>query len=93
MQPHHSKAIYIADQYDDVETKQTLNTLAAAFHYSDLVSSDVLAVIKVNLSALVDELQGVVPENDFATTKVLTKANNRSGMENNNSISAQIIME
>lgn len=66
-----SKSVFIASQCDDSETKKALDKLAEAFRYSDPVSSDVLADIEANLSALVDELQSAVLEKDYASAQTL----------------------
>ena len=66
-----SKAVFIASQCDDAETKQVLSKLAESFRFSDPVSSDALIDIEANLSALVDELQSAVLEKDTEAAKTL----------------------
>ena len=66
-----SKAVFIASQCDDSETKKALNKLAESFRFSDPVSSDALTDIEANLSALVDELQSAVLEKDTEAAKAL----------------------
>lgn len=66
-----SKAVFIAGQCDDAETKKKLGKLAESFRFSDPVSSDALADVEANLSALVDELQSAVLEKDNAAAQTL----------------------
>ncbi len=66
-----SKAVFVASQCDDAETKKALNKLAESFRYSDPVSSDALNDIEATLGALVDELQSAVLEKDNAAAQTL----------------------
>ena len=66
-----SKAVYIAAQCDDSETKKALNKLAENFRFSDPVSSDALTDMEAGLNALVDELQSAVLEKDYPTARTL----------------------
>ena len=71
-----SKAIFVAGQCEDAETKKALDAFAEALRFSDPVSSDALADIEENLTGLVDELGNAVLDKDFAAAKTLcAKAN------------------
>ncbi|MBR0353505.1 MAG: hypothetical protein IJH53_09925 [Oscillospiraceae bacterium] len=71
-----SKAVFVAGQCEDAETKKALDAFAEALRFSDPVSSDALADIEENLTGLVDELGNAVLDKDFAAAKTLcAKAN------------------
>lgn len=70
-----SKAVFVASQCDDAETKKALDAFAEALRFSDPVSSDALADIEENLTGLVEELGNAVMDKDYAAAKSLcTKA-------------------
>jgi hypothetical protein len=64
-----SKVNQIAAQSDDT----ALKALAEEFRYSDPVSSDALAEIELDLSAVVDELQAAVIDGDHDAAKQLCR--------------------
>ena len=66
-----SKAVFVASQCEDAETKKALQKLSDAFRFSDPVSSDALADIETTLGAQVDELQSAVMEKDYAAAGTL----------------------
>ena len=70
-----SKAVFVASQCDDAETKKALDAFAEALRFSDPVSSDALADIEENLTGLVEELGNAVMDKDYAAARTLcTKA-------------------
>ena len=70
-----SKAVFVASQCEDAETKKALNAFAEALRFSDPVSSDATADIEENLTGLVEELGNAVMDKDYAAAKSLcTKA-------------------
>lgn len=70
-----SKAVFVAGQCEDAETKKALDAFAEALRFSDPVSSDAVADIEENLTGLVEELGNAVMDKDFAAAKTLcTKA-------------------
>lgn len=66
-----SKAIFVASQCEDAETKKVLDTFAEALRFSDPVSSDALADIEENLTGLVEELGNAVMDKDFESARSL----------------------
>lgn len=70
-----SKAVFVASQCEDAETKKVLDAFAEALRFSDPVSSDALADIEENLTGLVEELGNAVLDKDYAGAQALcTKA-------------------
>ena len=66
-----SKAVFVASQCDDAETKKALDAFAEALRFSDPVSSDALADIEENLTGLVDELGNAVMDKDYDAARSL----------------------
>ena len=66
-----SKAVFVAGQCDDAETKKALDKLAEALRFSDPVSSEATADIEENLAGLLEELGNAVLDKDYAATKTL----------------------
>ena len=70
-----SKAVFVASQCEDAETKKALDAFAEALRFSDPVSSDALADIEENLTGLVEELGNAVMDKDYSAARTLcTKA-------------------
>ena len=66
-----SKAVFIASQCEDAETKKALDAFAEALRFSDPVSSDALTDIEENLTGLVEELGNAVLDKDFEAARSL----------------------
>ena len=66
-----SKAVFVASQCEDAETKKALDTFAEALRFSDPVSSDALTDIEENLTGLVEELGNAVLDKDFEAARTL----------------------
>ena len=66
-----SKAVFIAGQCEDAETKKALDAFAEALRFSDPVSSDALKDIEENLTGLVEELGNAVLDKDYSATRTL----------------------
>lgn len=66
-----SKAVFIAGQCDDAETRKTLDKLAEALRFSDPVSSSATADIEENLAGLLEELGNAVLDKDYSAAKSL----------------------
>lgn len=66
-----SKAVFVASQCEDAETKKALDAFSEALRFSDPVSSNALADIEENLTGLVEELGSAVMDKDFAAAKTL----------------------
>ncbi len=66
-----SKAVFVASQCEDAETKKALNAFAEALRFSDPVSSDATADIEENLMGLVEELGNAVLDKDYAGAQAL----------------------
>ena len=66
-----SKAIFVASQCEDVETKKALNAFSEALRFSDPVSSTATADIEENLTGLVEELGNAVLDKDFTAAQAL----------------------
>ena len=66
-----SKAVFIASQCEDAETKKALDAFAEALRFSDPVSSDALTDIEENLTGLVEELGNAVLDKDFEAARTL----------------------
>ena len=66
-----SKAVFVASQCEDAETKKALNAFAEALRFSDPVSSDALKDIEENLTGLVEELGNAVLDKDYSATRTL----------------------
>ena len=66
-----SKAVFVASQCEDAETKQALDAFAEALRFSDPVSSDALTDIEENLTGLVEELGNAVLDKDFEAARTL----------------------
>ncbi len=70
-----SKAVFVASQCEDADTKKALDAFAEALRFSDPVSSDALADIEENLTGLVEELGNAVMDKDYSAAQSLcTKA-------------------
>lgn len=70
-----SKAVFVASQCEDADTKKALNAFAEALRFSDPVSSAATADIEENLTGLVEELGNAVLDKDFTAAQALcTKA-------------------
>ena len=66
-----SKAVFVASQCEDAETKKALNAFAEALRFSDPVSSPATADIEENLTGLVEELGNAVLDKDFESARSL----------------------
>ena len=66
-----SKAVFIAGQCDDAETRKTLDKFAEALRFSDPVSSSATADIEENLAGLLEELGNAVLDKDYSAAKSL----------------------
>lgn len=66
-----SKAVFVASQCEDAETKKALDAFAEALRFSDPVSSDALADIEENLTGLVEELGNAVMDKDYSAARSL----------------------
>lgn len=66
-----SKAVFVASQCEDTETKKALDTFAEALRFSDPVSSDALKDIEENLTGLVEELGNAVMDKDYPAVRSL----------------------
>ena len=66
-----SKAVFVASQCEDAETKKALDAFAEALRFSDPVSSDALVDIEENLTGLVEELGNAVLDKDFEGARTL----------------------
>ena len=66
-----SKAVFVASQCEDAETKKVLDAFSEALRFSDPVSSDALADIEENLTGLVEELGNAVMDKDFESARSL----------------------
>lgn len=66
-----SKAVFVASQCEDAETKKALDAFAEALRFSDPVSSDALVDIEENLTGLVEELGNAVLDKDFEAARSL----------------------
>ena len=66
-----SKAVFVASQCEDAETKKALDAFAEALRFSDPVSSDALTDIEENLTGLVEELGNAVLDKDFEAARTL----------------------
>ncbi len=66
-----SKAVFVASQCEDAETKKALNAFAEALRFSDPVSSEATADIEENLTGLVEELGNAVLDKDYTGAQAL----------------------
>ena len=66
-----SKAVFVASQCEDAETKKALDAFAEALRFSDPVSSEALIDIEENLTGLVEELGNAVLDKDFEAARTL----------------------
>lgn len=66
-----SKAVFVASQCEDAETKKALTAFAEAVRFSDPVSGDALTDIEENLTGLVEELGNAVMDKDFEAARSL----------------------
>lgn len=66
-----SKAVFVASQCEDAETKKALNAFAEALRFSDPVSSAATSDIEENLTGLVEELGNAVLDKDYSATRTL----------------------
>ena len=66
-----SKAVFVASQCEDAETKKALNALSEALRFSDPVSNAATADIEENLTGLLEELGSAVQDKDYASAKTL----------------------
>ena len=66
-----SKAVFVASQCEDAETKKALNALSEALRFSDPVSNAATVDIEENLTGLLEELGSAVLDKDYASAKTL----------------------
>ena len=66
-----SKAVFIASQCEDAETKKALDSFAEAIRFSDPVSNAATADIEENLTGLLEELGSAVLDKDYPAAKTL----------------------
>ena len=66
-----SKAVFVASQCEDAETKKALNALSEALRFSDPVSNAATVDIEENLTGLLEELGSAVLDKDYASVKTL----------------------
>jgi len=66
-----SKAVFIASQCDDAETKKALDRFAEALRFSDPVSSSSTTDIEENLAGLLEELGNAVLDKDYSAARTL----------------------
>ena len=66
-----SKAVFVASQCEDAETKKTLDSFSEALRFSDPVSNAATADIEENLTGLLEELGSVVLDKDYPAAKTL----------------------
>ncbi len=66
-----SKAVFVAGQCEDAETKKALNALSEALRFSDPVSNAATADVEENLAGLLEELGSAVLDKDYASVKTL----------------------
>ena len=66
-----SKAVFVASQCEDVETKKALDKFAEALRFSDPVSNAATADIEENLTGLLEELGSAVLDKDYPAAKSL----------------------
>lgn len=71
MRAMQSKAVFIAGQCVDADTKAALEKLADTLRFSDPVSSEATAEAEATLAAYMDELQNAVMEGDSESVRVL----------------------
>ncbi len=66
-----SKAVFVASQCEDVETRKVLDSFSEALRFSDPVSNATTADIEENLTGLLEELGNAVLDKDYAAAKTL----------------------
>lgn len=66
-----SKAVFVASQCEDAETKKVLNALSEGLRFSDPVSNAATVDIEENLTGLLEELGSAVLDKDYASAKTL----------------------
>ena len=66
-----SKAVFVASQCEDAETKKTLDSFSEALRFSDPVSNAATADIEENLTGLLEELGSAVLDKDYPAAKTL----------------------
>lgn len=66
-----SKAVFVASQCEDAETKKALDSFAEALRFSDPVSNAATADIEENLTGLLEELGSAVLDKDYPAAKTL----------------------
>lgn len=71
MRAMQSKAVFIAGQCEDAETKKALDAFAELLRFSDPVSSPAVADIEENLTGLLEELGNAVIDKDYSAAKTL----------------------
>lgn len=78
-----SKVLQMAAQCEDPAAKKAVQELSDAFRFSDPVSSDALADVEEDLTALVDDLQQAVVDADQESIVGLCKKSQRVLAERN----------
>ena len=66
-----SKAVFVASQCEDAETKKALDSFSEALRFSDPVSNAATADIEENLTGLLEELGSAVLDKDYPAAKTL----------------------
>ena len=66
-----SKAVFVASQCEDAETKKALEKFSEALRFSDPVSNAATADIEENLTGLLEELGSAVLDKDYPAVKTL----------------------
>lgn len=66
-----SKAVFVASQCEDAETKKALDSFSEALRFSDPVSNSATADIEENLTGLLEELGSAVLDKDYPAAKTL----------------------
>lgn len=66
-----SKAVFVASQCEDAETKKALDSFSEALRFSDPVSNAATADIEENLTGLLEELGSAVLDKDYPAARTL----------------------
>ena len=66
-----SKAVFVASQCEDAETKKALDSFSEALRFSDPVSNTATADIEENLTGLLEELGSAELDKDYPAAKTL----------------------
>lgn len=66
-----SKAVFVASQCEDAETKKVLDSFSEALRFSDPVSNAATADIEENLTGLLEELGSAVLDKDYPAARTL----------------------